>query len=97
MTEVVLLPKARRDLSEATKYLERRRAGVGERLAAEVQSALERLAENAYVGPEVNPGVRRLLVHGFPYSVIYRIHATQVLVLAIEHQRRQPHHWQDRL
>jgi plasmid stabilization system protein ParE len=95
--EVVLLPKARRDLSEATKYLERRQVGLGERLASEVESALERLAENPSIGPEVSPGVRRLLVNTFPYSVIYRIQPARVLVLAVEHQRRNPRHWQDRL
>ncbi len=50
MIEVVLLPEAEEDLSDAATFLERRVPGLGDRLTAEVEYALGRLAENPYVG-----------------------------------------------
>jgi plasmid stabilization system protein ParE len=97
VSEVVLLPKAREDLSKAARYLEVEKPGLGRRLTDEVQNALERLSTNPNVGAEVRPGVRKLLVRRFPYSLIYRITPEYVLVLAVMHHRRHPRRWQDRL
>ncbi len=97
MTDVVLLPKARNDLSKAARYLELEKLGLGNRLTDEIQDALGRLSLNPQVGAEVAPGVRKLVVRRFPYSLLYRITPEYVLVLAVVHQRRHPRRWQDRL
>jgi plasmid stabilization system protein ParE len=97
VSEVVLLPKARNDLAKAARYLELEKTGLGGRLTDEVQDALERLSANPNVGAEVAPGVRKLLVRRFPYSLIYRIIPEYVLVLAVVHHRRHPRRWQGRL
>ena len=96
MTEVVLLPEAEEDLSEAAAFLERRVPGLGDRLVAEVESALGRLAENPYVGPLLSPDVRKLRVRRFPYNLIYRILPAHVLVLAVAHHRRRRNYWRNR-
>lgn len=70
---VRLLPEAEDDLSEAAAFLEQRVVGLGIRLVADVESAFARLEENAYVGPHLGRGVRKLRVNRFPYNVIYRI------------------------
>jgi toxin ParE1/3/4 len=96
VTEVVLAPEAEEDLAEAAAFLERRVPGLGERLTVAVEDGLVRLSENPYVGPEIERGVRKLLVRGFRYNLIYRIEPTHVLVLAVAHHRRRPTYWRHR-
>jgi hypothetical protein len=33
----------------------------------------------------------------FPYSVIYRIEVDEILVIALEHHRREPRTWEHRV
>jgi plasmid stabilization system protein ParE len=40
--------------------------------------------------------VRRAVVRKFPYSVLYRIEADQIVVLAVFHSKRDPKSWQSR-
>jgi toxin ParE1/3/4 len=96
VTEVVLLPEAEEDLSEAAAFLERRVAGLGDRLVAGVEDTLGRLAENPHVGSRLGPEVRKLRVRGFPYNLIYRILPSRVLVLAVAHHRRRSNFWRNR-
>jgi toxin ParE1/3/4 len=96
VTEVVLLPEAEEDLSEAAAFLERRVPGLGDRLVTEVEHALGRLAENPYVGPCLIEDVRKLRVRRFPYNLIYRILPAHVLVLAVAHHRRRRKYWRGR-
>jgi plasmid stabilization system protein ParE len=39
---------------------------------------------------ECEPGLRRILLRGFPMSIIYREAARSVEVLAVAHHRLQP-------
>ncbi|HEX2092437.1 MAG TPA: type II toxin-antitoxin system RelE/ParE family toxin [Longimicrobiaceae bacterium] len=96
MIDVVLLPEAEEDLSDTAAFLERRVPGLGDRLVAEVEYALGRLAENPYVGPHLVQDVRKLRVRRFPYNLIYRILPSHVLVLAVAHHRRRRKFWRGR-
>jgi plasmid stabilization system protein ParE len=94
--EVRLLPEAEDDLAEAAVFLEGRVPGLGERLTAEVEHAIERLRENPHVGPHLGRGVHKLRVNRFPYNLVYRVLSTEVLVLAVAHHRRRPSYWRGR-
>lgn len=81
MMDVRLLPEAEFDLAEAALFLEHRAAGLGDSLVAEVENAIRRVQENPLVGPDRGSGVHSLLVHRFPYSLIYRVLSDHVLIL----------------
>ena len=40
--------------------------------------------------------VRRALLRGFPYSVVYEESATEVVVLAVAHDKQKPGYWRER-
>ncbi len=44
-----------------------------------------------------DPHIRRAGLKRFPFHVIYRAEATQIIVLAISHHRRRPAYWLGRL
>ena len=94
--QVRLLREAEEDLAEAAAFLDQRVHGLGSRFVCEVEHALDRLAENAAIGPHAGRGARKLRVKRFPYNLIYRILTDEVLVLAVAHHRRRPFFWRDR-
>jgi plasmid stabilization system protein ParE len=59
-------------------------------------ATLDRAVEAPEQGPELEAGVRRLLVEGFSYGVLYVVEPERVLVLAVMHLRRRPGHWRGR-
>ncbi len=41
--------------------------------------------------------LRRVLVHGFPFQIVYGIAAETLWVFAVAHLRRKPGYWQSRV
>ena len=42
---------------------------------------------------EIEPGVRRVLLHNFPYALLYTIERRRVVVLVVKHHKRHPDYW----
>lgn len=40
-----------------------------------------------------DPRTRRLLVGRFPYQVVYRLRATEIVIVAVAHLKRRPGYW----
>ena len=62
-----------------------------------VEQQLERVVENPALYQVLHRGVRRAVMRRFPYGVLYLVEEKGVVVLAIEHQARDPEHWKQRL
>jgi len=45
----------------------------------------------------VERGMRRVMLHGFPYAVMYTISEQQILVVGCRHARRNSAEWKRRL
>ena len=91
------LAPAQEELFEAVIYYARINAELGERFEESVARAVRAAAGNPERGAPRSRSTRRWLVHGFPFSVIYREGAGEILVVAVAHQRRQPAYWERRL
>jgi toxin ParE1/3/4 len=89
---------AQTELRQAILWYERER-GVGEDLAAEVRrafTAIERAPERWPVWPR-HARVRRYVLRRFPFSILYTVHDSVALVLAVAHDKRRPGYWLGRL
>jgi toxin ParE1/3/4 len=85
---------ARAEHLEHVAFYEERRAGLGGRYLFAFESAMERVCRNPDRFPvEHPPGIRRIRVPGFPFSVLYRIAPDGVEVLALAHHARRPGYW----
>ncbi len=93
MTSVVFLSRAEEEMLEASDFYERQANGLGSAFLAEVQRTAQRLAENPHGGRIVRPPIRRRLVQGFPYGILYRIDDHEIVILAVMHLRRRPGYW----
>jgi hypothetical protein len=41
--------------------------------------------------------LRRTLVRGFPYGLLYRVEPSRILIVAVAHLHRRPGYWRSRL
>ena len=88
---------ASRELSEAVRWYNAQRTGLGSELLAAIEGVLSDVAEHPLQGSPV-PGVardrlRRMLVRRFPYQVVYEVNPDQVVVIAVAHLKRRPGYW----
>lgn len=96
MIDVRYHEAAETELYEALGFLELRAKGLGRRLLNEVRRTAARIAEFPLLGPEIRPGVRKLPVRTFRYSLVYAIDDQGVLILAVAHGSRRPDYWSGR-
>lgn len=96
-TRLLFRPEARLDIEDAAVWYEDQRSGLGRRLADEITSLLDRIRKAPLQFPVVGEGVRRGLLHRFPYAVYFLLEDDAVTVLAVLHQRRDPELWKRRL
>jgi len=63
-------------------------------VATAAESAIVRRPE---AWPSFEHGTRRYLLRRFPFSVVYRIEPTRIVIVAMAHFRRRPGYWRSRL
>lgn len=93
---LVIRPEAESDIGDAAAWYERERQGLGLQFIAELDRVLGRIGESPYQFPEIDQGVRRGLLHRFPYAVYFEVHEEDVEVRAVLHLHRHPDTWKRR-
>lgn len=93
---IAFATEAELEAREAFLWYEARNPRSANRFEAQVVAALDRIAEAPEQGPEIEPGIRRMLLHRFPYALLYAIESDRILVLAVMHLRRRPGYWRGR-
>jgi len=58
------------------------------------ETAIQRLPE---AWPSYDETTRRYLLRRFPFSVVYRVEPSRILIVAVAHGRRRPGYWRSRL
>ena len=90
-------PEAREELRDAVRYYEKAARGLGAEFSAEVRATIERLLLHPDSGPAFETGTRRKHLVRFPYSIVYLQHQGRIEIVAVMHNRRDPHYWVDRI
>jgi toxin ParE1/3/4 len=91
------LPEARDEFDAAADWYEQRQAGLGVAFVARVREVLQRLSANPQLHAVSYQDVQKAIVRQFPYVVLYREEAGEVLVISIFHTARDPSVWQSRI
>ncbi len=81
------------ELHEAARYYESESLGLGLRFIDAVENSVRRVLEFPVSGQVIGRDVRRALVRGFPYGVLYREKPDHIRILAIMNLRRRPMYW----
>ena len=97
MTALRFLPQAQAELLHEVTYYSAARPGAGTRFQAAFEDALALVQAHPSGGAPSAHGTRSVLLKGFPFSLVYRPSATELLVVAIAPHRRRPGYWLDRV
>jgi plasmid stabilization system protein ParE len=68
-----------------------------ERFFDVVESVITRIRNAPSQFREIEPGVRVCRVPNFPYSIYYLVEASEIIVVAVKHDRSDPDYWRHRV
>jgi len=89
-------PAAGQELLDAVGYYEARAPGLGLAFLDEAERTVGLIRRFPRIGPAIEADFRRLAFGRFPFSIIYRLPADTVRILAVMHHRQRPGYWQER-
>jgi hypothetical protein len=78
-------------------YYDEVEAGLGGRFAAAVEEASVRALAFPQSGSPFRSDTRRIIVRGFPFSLVYRPEPEGIVIFAVAHHARRPYYWQSRV
>lgn len=95
-------PEALAELRADVAWYEERGAGLGDRFEATVDDVVDTVLEwsesgTMWPGWDSIPAVRSRRVTGFPYRLVYVVQDSELVVLALAHDKRLPGYWRERV
>lgn len=68
------------------------------RLYDRVVDVIAKLETQPDIGSMVSgdPMTRRILLHGFPYQIVYRLRPAEIVIVGVAHMKRRPGYWKKR-
>ncbi|HRP27432.1 MAG TPA: type II toxin-antitoxin system RelE/ParE family toxin [Burkholderiaceae bacterium] len=90
MKPVRFLEEAQDELLEQISYYEEHQKGLGDRFRESVEAATALASAHPKLGSPWKLRTRRVFPKGFPFSVVYRIEPSELVVFAVAHFKRRP-------
>lgn len=84
---------ARAELLHETRYYESVRSDTGRKFRLAVNDAFTGIKANPKAGKPDEEGCRRMRIKGFPFSVVFREEAAEIVVYAVRADAREPGYW----
>ncbi|MDH5553112.1 MAG: type II toxin-antitoxin system RelE/ParE family toxin, partial [Nitrosomonas sp.] len=91
---LILRKEAEQDIKKAYEWYEAQRQNLGKAFVAEVESRIEKIAEEPALYKKAHKNICRALCKRFPYSVYFIKVDKDVVIIGVLHQRRNPAIWQ---
>ena len=90
MKAVMFSPRAKIDAHEAQAWHEERETGLGAEFSESLERSLEIMQKSPETPRRFQAGYRKILLHRFPYHVVYEVQLDCIWVLAVLDARRNP-------
>ncbi len=81
---------AKEEFISAYSWYEDRSIGLGEEFAKTISSYYKKIKKNPYQYHERESGFRAVVVHGFPYLIVFGIEDETITIYSIFHTSRNP-------
>ena len=95
--KLVIAPQALAELHDASEFYSLKSSvELGRSFVAEFERTANIVLTNPFLGTVFRGTRRRHIFRRFPYSIIYRATADEILILAVAHHRRRPGYWANR-
>jgi len=91
-------PAAEAEFLESVGYYESKVPGLGGAFMEEFEALAEMIGKAPKAWQvELEPAIRRALLHRFPLSIVYQEKPGGFQILAVAHGRRRPQYWLGRI
>ena len=97
MRSVEFHPEAQAELISAARFFEGQTVNLGLKFIRTIQRASQGIPAFPNRGRRFGGHLRRLLVPGFPYGLLYRVEPDRIFILAVMHLHRRPGYWRSRV
>jgi toxin ParE1/3/4 len=94
--EIVVLPAAEAEISEAFAWYEDKDEGLGSEFMRALDATLAAIQRSPTGYALVHKQVRRAMLRRFPHAVFYLYENEKLIIMACFHSSRDPQQWQDR-
>ncbi|MDA0838400.1 MAG: type II toxin-antitoxin system RelE/ParE family toxin [Planctomycetota bacterium] len=94
------LLEAEVDIEEIYLWYESEGEGLGIAFFGRLADAISRIKDNPRIGtidPDTSSEIRGVLLKRFPFTVCYTVNESEIVLLAVVDQRREPGYWKDHL
>jgi len=88
--EVAYHPEVRREVIAILRYYHATSAALAGEFHQELQSTIDRAAENPLRFHLVDKGFRRANLTRFPYHVMYEVRSESIRIMIVRHNKRHP-------
>lgn len=95
--KAIFHPEAYDEMIQSARFFEGRSEGLGLDLLDAVEETTRRIEQTPEAGPVDRANIRKRLVCGFPFTILYEIQSDRIFIAAVMHQHRRPYYWRSRL
>ena len=95
--KVIFHPEARQEFLDSIVYYEGRVASLGVDFRRAVLAVIQNAIRYPGLWPDVGRGIRKGLVHRFPYAVLYEATPSGLCIYAVMNLHRHPDYWKNRM
>ena len=94
---LIFHPEAHEEMIEQARYYEAKSEGLGSDFLSAVEEATQRIGQFPKAGPIDRANIRKRLVSGFPFTILYEIQPDRIFIASVMHQHRRPGYWRSRV
>lgn len=91
--DIVLRARAERAIGKAAEWYRKDNEKIATTFLGAVDHAIERVAESPFQFPVRSGKVRHAIVSRFPYSLLYLVGESSIVITNCVHFSRHPRHW----
>jgi len=91
------LEEALEEAEAAARWYAERSATAAVGFSEEMDAAEAAIVQFPEAWPRFDHGTRRYLLRRYPFSLVYRVEAQRILIVAVAHGHRRPGYWKSRV
>ena len=95
--KINILDEASAELDDAFQYYEYEQENLRYRFISKFTDVLELIKFYPNGWHPLSKRVRRCLVKGFPYGIIYQVREEEIIIVAVANLHRKPNYWVERI
>ncbi len=94
---VRFLSIAETEFTDAAVYYEDKAQGLGDTFIEHITHSIGYIEQNPLIGRLIERRVRQASLKKFPFNIIYYPSDSELVIIAIAHQKRKPDYWRKRV